>query len=193
MPLSRNLGALSSWNHLGLSRPVVGLLYLFTAIWNISSYFWKMTPNECCLLQPTHAAVWIVIMKWCVCCVKASICKRTQLCLHETSRSMCFITGTISGSVVTWEVSLFRRMFNLKTPNVNYSWRTAPLTSKVSFFIFFSTNIVGEYFKHDIYSPFFPLQNAFCFIILTYLVSVLFTFYIQGVTKLKKIISAPNV
>ena len=35
---------------------------------------------------------------------------------------------------------------------------------------------------------FFPLQNAVCFIILTYLVPVLFTFYIQGVLKLKKII-----
>ena len=33
---------------------------------------------------------------------------------------------------------------------------------------------------------FFPLQNAVCFIILTYLVPVLFTFCIQGVLKLKK-------
>jgi len=34
-------------------------------------------------------------------------------------------------------------------------------------------------------SPFFPLQNAVCFIILTYLAHVLFTFYIQDVLKLK--------
>jgi len=33
---------------------------------------------------------------------------------------------------------------------------------------------------------FFPLLNAACFIILTYLVPVLFTFYLQGVLKLKK-------
>ena len=33
---------------------------------------------------------------------------------------------------------------------------------------------------------FFSLQNAVYFIILTYLVPVLFTFYIQGVLKLKK-------
>ena len=42
----------------------------------------------------------------------------------------------------------------------------------------YSTDIGTEYFKHGIYSPYFSLQNAVCFIILTYMVPVLSTFYI---------------
>jgi len=68
---------------------------------------------------------------------------------------------------------------NLLTSNDDYSGRTAPLTSKCCILYIYSTNIGTEYFKHCIYSPFFSLQNAICFIILTYLVPVLFTFYIQ--------------
>ena len=63
--------------------------------------------------------------------------------------------------------------------------RTAPLTSKRCILCFYSTNVGTEYFKHALYSPFFSLQNAVCFIMLTCLVSVLFTFYIQDVLKLK--------
>jgi len=69
------------------------------------------------------------------------------------------------------------------TPNDPYRGRTAPLTSKRCILYIFSTNIGTEYFKHGIYSPFFSLQNAVCFIIITYLVPVLFKFYIQGVLK----------
>ena len=77
-------------------------------------------------------------------------------------------------------------------PNDPYSSRTAPLTSKRFILYIYSTNIGTEYFKHGIYSSVFPLQNSVCFIILMYLVLVLFTFYIQGVLKLKKIIPAPK-
>jgi len=75
---------------------------------------------------------------------------------------------------------------NPLTPNDPYGGRTATLTSKHCILYIYSTNIGTEYFKHGIYSPFFPLKNAACFIILTLLVPVLFTFYIQSVLKLKK-------
>src|SRR5215470_9483345 len=64
--------------------------------------------------------------------------------------------------------------------------RTAPLNSKRCILYIYSTNIGTEYFKHALYSPFFSLQNAVCFIMLTCLVPVLFTYYIQDVLKLKK-------
>jgi len=77
-------------------------------------------------------------------------------------------------------------MIHPLTPNDPYSGRTAPLTSKRCILYIYSTNIGTLYFKHGIYSPFFSLQNAVCFIILTYLVHILFIFYIQSVLKLKK-------
>jgi len=72
---------------------------------------------------------------------------------------------------------------NFLAPNDHCSGRTAPLTSKRCILFIYSTNIGTEYFKNDTHSPFFSLQNAVCFIILTYLVPVLFTLYIQGVLK----------
>ena len=76
---------------------------------------------------------------------------------------------------------------NRLTPNDSYMGRTAPLTSKRCILYIYSTNIGTEYFKHALYSPFFfSLQNAVCFIMLTCLIPLLFTFYVQGVLKLKK-------
>jgi len=85
-----------------------------------------------------------------------------------------------------WRINkIFRKAFNPLTPNDLYISRTAPLTSKRCILYIYSTNVCAEYFKPALYSPFFPLQNAVCFIVLTCLVPVLFTFYIQDVPKLK--------
>ena len=78
------------------------------------------------------------------------------------------------------------------TPNNPYLGRIAPLTFKRCILYIYSTNIGTEYFKHALHSPFFYLENAVCFIMLTCLVPVLFTFYIQDVLNLKKIIPAPK-
>jgi len=83
-------------------------------------------------------------------------------------------------------------LFNPLTPNDPYSGCTTPLTSKHCILYICSTNIDTEYFKHGLHSPFLSLQNAVSFIVLTYLVPVLLTFYIQSVPKLKKIIPTPN-
>jgi len=91
-----------------------------------------------------------------------------------------------SRSPLAVKESQSRAFLNLLTPNDDYSGRTAPLTSKHFVLYMYSTNTGTEYFKRGICCPFFPLQNAVCFINLTYLVSVLFTFYIQGVLKLKE-------
>ena len=80
-------------------------------------------------------------------------------------------------------VRLTSTTFNRLTPNDPYMGSTALLTSKRCILYIYSTSIGTEYFKHALYSPFFSLQNAVCFIMLTCLVPVLFTFYIQDVLK----------
>ena len=75
---------------------------------------------------------------------------------------------------------------NPLTPNDPYRSHTAPLTSKVAFYLFIQQIYVLNILNMVYTLRFFALQNTVCFIILTYLFPVLFIFYIQGVLKLKK-------
>ena len=57
-----------------------------------------------------------------------------------------------------------------------YTCRTAQLTSRRCILNIYSTNILTEHFKHAAHSPFFSLQDAVYFIMLSFLVPVIFTF-----------------
>ena len=111
---------------------------------------------------------------------------------------ICFVAEACNNAFVTavtqarqfalWSATLIKAhppslFLNRLTPNDPYMGRTTPLTPKRCILYIYSTNIDTEYFKHALYSPFFSLQSAVCFIILTCLVPVLFTFYIQCVLK----------
>jgi len=46
------------------------------------------------------------------------------------------LTSSAKGIGIEFPIKIFWQIVNLLTPNVNYSGRTAPLTSKVRFYIF---------------------------------------------------------
>ena len=149
----------------------------------------------------------VVRLGWCGILMQASACIRMDVLTSEKRWALnneikktsdvkfvslysplnLFFSTTVSRTFLILRRIHRAIIMNPLTPNDHNSWRTAPLNSQRCILYIYSTNISTEYFKHDIDFPFFfSLQNAVCFIILTYLFPVLFTFYIQGVLKLNK-------
>ena len=155
--LSWNLGASTSWNPQGLSRTIMGFLCIFN----------PLTPND-----PYSDRTAPLTSKRCI------------LYIYSTNTGTeYFKHGIYCPFFSSSKCSLFHNsnLFGSCFIHILYTE-----CAKRFILYIYSTNIGTEYFKHGIYSPFLPLQNAVCFIILTILVPVLFTFYIQGVLKFKK-------
>jgi len=58
-------------------------------------------------------------------------------CMGGEERRIQGFGGETGGKETTWEIQArWEDNINLLTPNVNYSGRTAPLTSKFAFYIF---------------------------------------------------------
>jgi hypothetical protein len=64
---------------------------------------------------------------------------------------------------ITWQQRAKFWCINPLKPNDHFSGSISPLTSKRYILYIYSTNKSTEYFKHGIYSPFFPFQIAVCF------------------------------
>jgi len=64
----------------------------------------------------------------------------------------------VGGRRIRFEGHIF---INRLTPNDAYMGRTATLTSQRFILYIYSTNIGTEYFKHDLYPPFFLFKMQF--------------------------------
>ena len=98
--------------------------------------------------------------------------------------SVVYHTTNINTSPTRWT--------NPLAPNDVYISRTAQLTSRRCILNIYSTHVLTEYFKHAAYSPFFSLEDAVYFIMLSFFGSCNIHILITECAKILKKIPAPK-
>ena len=108
-----------------------------------SCYSWKHSVGDwgsrkLCSHLITRGKCLLVSREWS--CLQYASCKIKQLCEKQMNSNgsaygLQEYRLEIGGNILR-RCSRFTLMINLLTPNVNYSGRTAPLTSKVAYYIF---------------------------------------------------------
>jgi len=156
----------TSTHPLGHTGQVTGSLYLYYPV-PLARYY------KCSLKLFTE-----IILKFfpCTSCINC-LCNNSlwNIDFFSPISAICNIIFLVMSTRCSINVEDKKNWINplkLKDP---YSGRSATLTSKICILYIYSTDTGTEYFKHGIHGPFFPIQNAVCFIILTYSVPVLFT------------------
>jgi len=82
------------------------------------------------------------LLAWCNCCVIAPPCHLRYSCVHCDRKLLKSSLWAVSEPTVSAvfvrerKINIHATLINLLMPIVNYSGRTAPLTSKVTFYVF---------------------------------------------------------
>ena len=155
-------------------------IFLNEKVWGGLNTINHWLPRQCLILQQN---VWILRH------ITIKRSHKLEKNLHFCWQAMTWNVGTqffsatekqntVDATSVTRKVRVKKRSnsFYSSAPNEAYIRRTAQLTSGRCIFNIYSTNILTEYFKHDAHSPFFSLQDAVYFIMLSFLFPVIFTF-----------------
>jgi len=92
VPLSCNLGTLTSWNPLGHSRPVMGMIYLYLYLFNVIGLPYSYLALE---------YQWLCCHLWSLYSRPVFLTTSTEGNRVETTASLCLVAGKLSFLVLS--------------------------------------------------------------------------------------------
>jgi len=118
---------------------------------NIKNYYWGGRGGGIEFYLTALHCVYVLPLSW-----------EQQLSQNSPADTGCNKSAKLSMEIKRKHpVYYTQQSINLLTPNVDYSGRTTPITSKRCILYIYSTNTDTEYFKHGIYCPFFLFKMQF--------------------------------